>query len=543
MVADTHAGNLSGQEVLTRLLCRGLSRLAVAAQGSDDQLDALLVKLRHILRGDMSDIAQLDAVIGSIEGRIREVDLDRDQHAVLVQAALEQLVGQLQALPLPGDQARALRQFGRTLDPQKLERPGPLLGQFATLQGEVLAAAAAPRESFWQRLLPARNGPPDSGASDIARAPAEPEPAESAPAGIDQPSISTVSAAVGQVLANLLRQLEPPSAATEMYRAAQAQLDAGLNWYELVSTLEQVSLVVLSVLEHNRGQFQIFLLQLNQKLAEVHEALALSQQQQQERASAGGDLDAVVRSEVEAIQGQVVAATDLDQLKGEVARRLESIIGVMDSHQHSEQARQAAMQQQLDLLVGRVRDMEENAVRVEQRMAEQQRLALLDPLTQLPNRQAYEERLQQEFERWQRYQRPLVLAVCDVDNFKSINDSYGHLAGDKVLRILARTLRNRLRKTDFIARYGGEEFVVVMPETDMDQALMALDTIRLAVAECPFHFRDQPVAVTLSGGIANFHPGDVAEAVFERADTALYRAKQAGRNCCVLAVEPVSTAT
>jgi diguanylate cyclase len=360
--------------------------------------------------------------------------------------------------------------------------------------------------------------------------------------GGDPVAVSAVSAAVGQVLGELLRQLEPPASSQDAYRAAQAQLSAGLNWYELVPTLEQVSLVVLSLLEHDRGQFQHFLLQLNQKLAEVHQALALSRQQQQERASADSDLDATVRGEVQAIQGQVVAATDLDQLKKEVTSRLESIVGAMDSHQHSELARQAAMQQQLDLLAERVRDMEENAVRVEQRMVEQRRLALLDPLTQLPNRQAYEERLQQEFERWQRYQRPLVLAVCDVDNFKSINDNYGHLAGDKVLRILARTLRNRLRKTDFIARYGGEEFVVVMPETAIDQALMALDAIRLAVAECPFHFRDQPVSVTLSAGIACFRPGDTPDAVFERADSALYCAKQAGRNRCQLAVEAASTA-
>lgn len=408
------------------------------------------------------------------------------------------------------------------------------------------AIGRVPRPSFWQRLLPARG---DKNRPLVAEAvTAVPVPvlvdaeAKATPEG-GQASIQAVTAAVGQLLGELLRQLEPVPSSEEAYRAAQAQLSVGLNWYELVPTLEQVSLVVLSVLEHDRGQFQHFLLQLNQKLAELHQALARSRQHQQERANADSDLDATVRGEVWTIQNQVAAATSLDQLKKDVATRLDSIVGAMDSHRHAEQARQVALQQQLDLLGARVREMEESAARVEQRVAEQRRMALIDSLTQLPNRLAYDERMQQEFERWQRYQRPLAVAICDADNFKSINDSYGHLAGDKVLRILAATLRNRLRKTDFVARYGGEEFVVLMPETDGAQALQALEALRQAVAECPFHFREEPVSITLSIGIASFRAGDLPDAVFERADAALYRAKQAGRNRCLLAneVDPVVT--
>src|SRR5690606_33149844 len=153
----------------------------------------------------------------------------------------------------------------------------------------------------------------------------------------------------------------------------------------------------------------------------------------------------------------------LDDLKSEVTVRLESMVQAMDVHQAAEVNRQRDMEQYLTLLEQRIRLMEEQSSAMEQQVAEQRRLALVDILTQLPNRSAYEERIDDEFERWNRYRRPLVLAVCDVDHFKSINDTYGHLAGDKVLRVLARTLRNRLRKTDFLARYGGEEFVVLMP--------------------------------------------------------------------------------
>jgi diguanylate cyclase len=541
MATDTHA--FSPQE-LTRLLCRGLSRLAVAAQGGDERLDALLAELRHFLRGDMRDLVQLGAVIGKIEERIREVDLDRNQQADLLQQALEQLLGQLQALPLSGGQGRALGQFRRGLDRTALQQPGPLLCRYAALQGELLQTAAitatAPRRAgWWWRLLPSRGG--RSEATVAAPVPVVAEVDSLTPdapeQGQDLLSVPMVTAAVGQLLAELLRQLDPPAPSRQLHQSLQAQLSAGLSWYGLVPTLEQVSLMVLAVLEHDRGQFQHFLLQLNQKLAEQHQALARSRQHQQARADADGELDVAVRGEVNALKGQMVGATTLEQLKLDVASRLDSIVGAMDCHRHTEQARQAELQHQLTLMADRLRAMEEGAAQLEQHVAEQRRMALLDPLTQLPNRRAYEERMQQEFERWQRYQRPLTLAICYADNFKSINDSYGHLAGDKVLRILAGTLRDRLRKSDFVARYGGEEFVVVMPETDGQQALKALDTLRLAVAECPFHFREQPVPVTLSVGIACFGAGDRPDDVFERADSALARAKRAGRNQCQLAGE------
>ena len=130
------------------------------------------------------------------------------------------------------------------------------------------------------------------------------------------------------------------------------------------------------------------------------------------------------------------------------------------------------------------------------------------------------------------------MIVCDVDYFKKVNDDYGHLAGDKVLRIIAKTLRTRLRKTDFIARFGGEEFVILMPETQQDQALNVAEGVREAIASCPFHFKEQPVSITTSFGIAEFFKGDNGEKVFSRADRALYQAKEEGRNRCVVASEP-----
>ncbi len=132
--------------------------------------------------------------------------------------------------------------------------------------------------------------------------------------------------------------------------------------------------------------------------------------------------------------------------------------------------------------------------------------------------------------RWKRYGGELLLAVLDIDHFKRINDGYGHLAGDKVLKIIAGELAKRLRKTDFIARFGGEEFVLLIPSTPLEGGHQLLQTLLDGVEQCPFHFRGERVTITLSAGLTAFAGGEDSDKVFERADQALYRAKSGGRN-------------
>mgnify|MGYP000923889906 FL=1 len=155
-----------------------------------------------------------------------------------------------------------------------------------------------------------------------------------------------------------------------------------------------------------------------------------------------------------------------------------------------------------------------------------------DPLTGAFNRLAYEEHLQAEYQRWRRFGNPLALLIWDIDHFKDINDRHGHAAGDAVLRGVAEQLAGRVRVTDFVARYGGEEFVMLLPGADCAAALDVADKLRLRVAESVFGVDGAKIAVTISCGLACFAPGDSPQSVFDRADQALYRAKNAGRNCC-----------
>jgi diguanylate cyclase (GGDEF)-like protein len=160
------------------------------------------------------------------------------------------------------------------------------------------------------------------------------------------------------------------------------------------------------------------------------------------------------------------------------------------------------------------------------RYREARRLADLDALTGLRNRRFFHETLQRECTRAQRYGRSLALLVLDLDDFKAINQQVGHLAGDAVLAETAARVRGVLRASDIACRVGGDEFAIVLPEAGAGQAAQLYDRIEEAVSAQPIGTVPR---LTLSGGIAELIEGDVATSFFERADDALYRAKQAGK--------------
>jgi diguanylate cyclase len=180
----------------------------------------------------------------------------------------------------------------------------------------------------------------------------------------------------------------------------------------------------------------------------------------------------------------------------------------------------------------RLRELEGETDSLRTRLRHERSQAQTDALTGIPNRLAYEQRLEQEVARWKRFSTPLVLLIWDIDRFKDVNDTFGHQAGDKVLRTIARALEGSIRETDFIARYGGEEFVHLMTGTALDECLVVADKLRAMIESTGFHFRDKAVVVTASCGLAQLRDGDSTESWFERADQALYQAKQAGRNRC-----------
>lgn len=160
------------------------------------------------------------------------------------------------------------------------------------------------------------------------------------------------------------------------------------------------------------------------------------------------------------------------------------------------------------------------------------RLTTVDGLTQIYNKRYFQEVLDREISRSQRYERELSLIMFDIDHFKHVNDAYGHLAGDYVLKHLASVIKGRIRREDIMARYGGEEFAIILPEIDHEHALVFAEKIRQLVERTRFEFEETEIPLTISIGVTTSTAElRSTEEFIKLADDRLYEAKRAGRNC------------
>ena len=363
-----------------------------------------------------------------------------------------------------------------------------------------------------------------------------PEPDELQPDGTyalpdsPEPSYSSVAKHIEGTLLGLLEDLSLPERHQPQAEAMRERLAHGLNWYELLPILDDLAVLMLAVTDSGQHEFEAYLKQLNERLEAFQGHLQVASDGHADSSLAARELDTQIREQVDGLQSSVQDAADLDSLKQVLESHLEGLLGTMDEHQQQRDLREQEVAARLKGLAERVAHMEQEAQGYREHLEVQRQKALLDPLTGLPNRAAWSERLDYEVNAWHQRGNSLSLAMLDLDHFKRINDGYGHLAGDKVLKIIANVLSKRLRPTDFIARFGGEEFVLLMPDSALADALAVGEVLREAIAACPFHFKGEPVTITVSMGVAQFQPGERSDLALKRADEALYRAKAAGRN-------------
>lgn len=155
---------------------------------------------------------------------------------------------------------------------------------------------------------------------------------------------------------------------------------------------------------------------------------------------------------------------------------------------------------------------------------------MLDPLTSARNRFGMDITIGQELSRVRRTHKKLVLAMVDLDHFKTVNDTYGHDAGDEVLQFFSQVAHSVLRESDYMFRYGGEEFLVLLPDTDINGATFLFDRLKQMQAKSPVHFQGHTIHTTFSAGFTELRDDDNDQTLIQRADQGLYQAKQQGRN-------------
>jgi diguanylate cyclase len=500
------------------LLHQGLSRVALAAQGLDGQLDRDLSQLRNVIRGQ-TDPAQLAEVIDDLSRSVTRLDELRSGKAK-TNTPQELLIHWLDSLSVPSDLKARIKQlrrrFAETSEVAEMEAP---LRELAELMNTCLqqegkgAASPAGSGSFLQRLFGGGESP--TADTTIRNEPPAPQ--------------------LGEFCIQLLDTLSLPAELTTQVNHLKDKLAEGFSDHAVAPALTAIADIISAMrqqMENENRELQDFLRQLTEHLQDIDQHLAGAQSESRAARDSGRRLDAEVNAHVRHIESTVEGTREPGQLKQLVQARLDAIRAHLSEYRRAEEQQQEALEARLEQLNSRIHTMESEGEQLRQRLKEKHEQAVRDPLTGLSNRLAYDERIIQEYARWKRYQQPLVLMVIDIDHFKRINDDYGHKAGDKALILIAEQLQKNLRESDFLARFGGEEFVVLMPETDLDAALVAANKLREAVAGCQFHYQGANVRITISAGLAQLREDDSSESLFQRADQAMYGAKSAGRNRC-----------
>ncbi len=346
-----------------------------------------------------------------------------------------------------------------------------------------------------------------------------------------EPQGITANAAMNQLLD---RFCLPPVLEKNIQKLRErlAQDIPAAAWPEVISRVAALVQYMHQQTQQEKRDLETFLAQVTERLKLLDNSLQAIDKERitshQNNLKFNADMD----EQVTDIRNTVSAASNLEKLKIDVANRLDGITRHMGLFLQQEGLRDQQAKQHIADLSSRLSQMEKEANDLKEKVARQRELALIDKLTGIPNRMAYDERLDQEYRRWRRFHDHLSLALFDIDYFKKVNDNYGHKAGDRVLAAIATILKKRIRETDFIARLGGEEFALLMVGADLDNSLRVADKLRKAVEDCGFHFRGQKVLITVSAGVAEFVENDTPDDVFERADKALYVAKNSGRNRC-----------
>jgi diguanylate cyclase len=311
-----------------------------------------------------------------------------------------------------------------------------------------------------------------------------------------------------------------------------------LGIHELADLLERVTRFATeqrAQVQKEKLELQNIVQQLASRLEEISQSISGELAERSAGQEDCEQLNLRVTDEVTQLRLTAESASDIASLRHQLSTRLDAISTHLTDFRLREETRVRTYRDRVARMRTRIAVLERESRTLHESLREEQRMAMIDALTGIPNRAAYDDRIEQEHKRWKRFARPVSILAWDIDRFKTINDAYGHKAGDKVLRVIGQHLARHVRDTDFVGRYGGEEFVMLLVGTDPTEAQVVAEKIRLEISQLGFHFHERPVSVTASCGIAAFQGDDTPDAAFDRADKALYRAKEAGRNCCIVA--------
>ena len=290
--------------------------------------------------------------------------------------------------------------------------------------------------------------------------------------------------------------------------------------------LEVITIIIDSTREERRSS-RHFLYTLNDSLTQFYLNFAQTLKITETDFEKQKETFVAIKNNAELLKETSEKEQSIETLRERIS---EYVTDVQETMAEQEKQQEEKFRCKFQGMVRQIKELQNETQSYQKTLKQQNKQLHIDFLTKIPNRAAWSERLKIEVTRFKRYKNTLNIAVIDIDNFKSINDSFGHLAGDKVLNVIAQTLQKSIRNADYIARYGGEEFALLLPEISPAQTELALNKLRDRIKKIPFQFKKENLSITISIGFTTFLLSDDADDAFERADTALYQAKNIGRD-------------
>ena len=304
---------------------------------------------------------------------------------------------------------------------------------------------------------------------------------------------------------------------------------------EIRESVFSLILVYISDMNLDRGKVNTFVREVVGKILDIESKLAATHQQTDAMFQSNEGFESVLTAELKGLKQTSDLALNLDTLKSQVSERLTSIESALDIKQVKDQAIRERAEKNRHAFKSGFAKLKQELDEATRYSEELEKKLNQDQLTGANNRRAYDKRVEEEMARFLRYGSCFSLLLMDADKFKLINDNYGHAIGDKCLQEIIKQTLPLLRKNDMLARYGGEEFLVIMPETDGQGAKEAAEKIRQTIEKIKFIYKKDIVRVTVSIGVSQARKGDKNhQQIFERADIAVYQAKEKGRNRVLL---------
>jgi diguanylate cyclase len=443
---------------------------------------------------------------------VRDLE-DKERHWASLEAALRAAAGKL-ALAAMGQ--------GKALD-------AALDKVIATLRSDISPAELDASVSQLVRALQIdATDPPES--ARISAAPATTDARRDA--AVEPPSDFS------KALAGFVAALGRVPALAVVASTLQRELGPSTTLAEAAALLEHVANGVADVvarLQSQRADLEAFLDQVTRQLAFLERWTGWQLDAAKSRRDDNLGLERTFEHEMTGLKRDVEDLRDVAAIKDRVQTRLDAVADQLRSFRESEERRNEESERHAAELKREVAQLRTRTNELAEICAAQESRLMIDSLTGVHSRYAYEERLNEEHQRWLRHSQPLTYTIWDIDHFKRINDQYGHEAGDRLLRAVAEIMNRHKRAEDFLARIGGEEFVLLLPMTTLEGGLIVANKLRVEIEQTAFRHKRQPERITISCGLTDFRPGDTPVAVYARADEALYKAKEQGRNRCVSA--------